>query len=124
MSDYISLNNLRVYKLSRKVSKLSWPIYSKMSWKQQNVIGNQFIRSVDSVGANIAEGYGRYHYKDKVRFFYNARGSLFESLHWLQLLLQRDIINKETYETINSLANVLSPSLNKFIKSILKTKTD
>lgn len=61
-------------------------------------IGNQVVRSIDSIGANIAEGYGRFHYKDSIKFYYNARGSLWESKHWIFLLYQRKLLNKEKYE--------------------------
>lgn len=40
---------------------------------------DQVRRAVASIGANIAEAFGRYHYKDKLVFLYNARGSLYET---------------------------------------------
>jgi four helix bundle protein len=46
-------------------------------------IGMQLLRSVNSIGANIAEGCGRSHAPDRRRFFVIARGSLFETEHWL-----------------------------------------
>lgn len=53
---FITLNNLEVYKLSKEYSRESWKIYSKMDWRAKKVMGDQYIRSVDSVGANVAEG--------------------------------------------------------------------
>lgn len=44
----------------------------------------QIKRAVQSIGANIAEGWGRYHYKDRIRFLYQARGSLYEVKHFLR----------------------------------------
>jgi four helix bundle protein len=50
----------------------------------QKHIGDQFLRAVDYIGANIAEGYGRYHYLDKVKFYYNSRAFHFEAFtHWI-----------------------------------------
>ena len=86
MDNYIKLKNLKVYELSREFSRLSWNVYSKFNYGLIKTIGGQFIRSVDSIGANIAEGYGRFHYLDKVRFYYNARGSLIEAKHWVELM--------------------------------------
>jgi len=51
--------------------------------------GNQFIRSVDSISANIAEGFGRYSKKDKVKFFRISFGSMYESLDWNEKALKR-----------------------------------
>ena len=53
-------------------------------------MGDQFIEAVDSVGANIAEGYGRFHYLDRIKFYYNSRASLIEcNEHWIELLKER-----------------------------------
>jgi len=82
------------------------------------------MRSIDSVGANIAEGYGRFHYLDRIKFYYNARGSLLESKHWIYLLFKREkITNNEYKETIEKLNN-LHVQLNGFIKSCYKSKKD
>jgi len=56
------------------------------------------MKSADSIGANIAEGYGRFYYLDKVRFYYNARGSLVENRHWLNVLLKRAILDDIKHE--------------------------
>jgi len=73
---YITLENLEVYKYSCQLSEIAWDIYKDFDWQIKKIIGDQFIRSADSVGANIAEGYSRFHYLDKIRFYYNARASL------------------------------------------------
>jgi four helix bundle protein len=75
-SEYVKLGDLEVYRLSFGLSDLAWVIFEKMDWTVRKVIGDQFIRSYDSIGANIAEGYGRFHHKDKIKFYYNSRGSL------------------------------------------------
>ena len=73
--NFIELKNLEVYQLSRKLSSIAWEIFCRMDFMDKKHIGDQFLRAVDSVGANIAEGYGRFHYLDKVRFYYNSRAS-------------------------------------------------
>lgn len=87
---HISLEELDIYKIARKLSSLGWEIFNSLDWQTKIILGEQFIRSVDSIGANIAEGYGRYHYLEKIKFYYNSRGSLMEcSQHWLELLKER-----------------------------------
>lgn len=121
--NYISLKDLEVYQLARKLSQLGWEIYESLDWNTKKINGNQFIESTDSVGANIAEGYGRYHYLDKIKFYYNSRGSLMEcSEHWIDLLLERKKITKKSYEDFKSISNNLSIKLNNFINSIYKSK--
>jgi four helix bundle protein len=86
-------------------------------------MGDQSIRSTDSVGANIAEGYGRFHYLDKIRFYYNARGSLFESKHWLDLFYEREIIGKEKYFELIELYREIVKGLNGLINANYKSRS-
>ena len=123
--NYIPLKNLEVYQIARQLSTMAWNIYSKMSFEDKKHIGDQFIRSVDSVGANIAEGYSRFHYLDKVRFYYNARASHAEAFtHWLELLLEREKITKETFDSIDKLAKGLQIKLNNFITITVKHRKE
>lgn len=122
MGKYITLENLEAYKLSRKLSKISWNAYEKFDWRIKKIIGDQFIESTDSSSANIAEGYGRFHFLDKVKFYYNARGSLFESKHWLDLLFERNLVNKDFVKNYEKIYKELSVVLNGLIKSLMKAK--
>jgi len=124
-SNYIELKNLEVYQLSRQLSSIAWSIYCKMTFEDKKLMGDQFLRAVDSVGANIAEGYGRYHYLDKVRFYYNSRASHFEAfIHWLELLFERNKIHDEEFKNIKNIASVLQVKLNNFITSTTKKGRD
>jgi len=115
---YIALKDLKVYQLARKLSAIAWDIYSKMSFEDKKTIGDQFIRSTDSIGANIAEGYSRFHYLDKVRFYYNSRASQSEATdHWLDLLFERNKISQDIFEEFNSISKDLQIRLNNFIKT-------
>jgi four helix bundle protein len=114
---YITIKDLLVYQLARKLSVIGWDIYSKMNFEDKKLMGDQFIRSTDSVGANIAEGYSRFHYLDKVRFYYNARASQSESTdHWAELLFERKRISQQTLEEYKSISKDLQIKLNNFIK--------
>lgn len=120
---YILLKDLEIYKLSRELSKIGWEIYEALSWQDKKIIGDQFIEAVDSVGANITEGYSRYHYLDKIKFYYTSRASLAESCdHWLELLYERKKINSEDYDKMKSIKRELSIKLNNFISSTYKFK--
>lgn len=123
MKNYIPLEKLEVYKLARQLSDVVWPFYDRLAWKDKKIMGDQFIESIDSVGANIAEGYRRFHYLDKIKFYYNSRASLSESCdHWLELLYQRKKINKNDFASTKELASKLSLKLNNFISATYKQK--
>ena len=122
-SQYIPVKDLEIYKLSRELSKLAWEFYNSLDWETKKVSGDQFIESSDSVGANIVEGYSRYHYLDKIKFYYNSRASLSESKdHWLELLFERNIITETNYKKFKEIGERLAVKLNNFIKSTYKAK--
>ena len=118
---YIALKDLEVYQLARQLSSIAWNIFSSMTYEQKKVIGDQFIRSTDSVGANIAEGYARFHYLDKVKFYFYSRGSLSEAVeHWAELMLERNIIAQPIFDSIKEIHTPLEVKLNNFISSTYK----
>jgi len=55
----------------------------------------QLLRAITSVGANIAEGYGRYYKKSYRQFLSIARGSCFEVEYWLEVALELNKFNNE-----------------------------
>jgi four helix bundle protein len=92
-----------------------------MDFMDKKHIGDQFLRSVDSIGANIAEGYGRFYYLDKVRFYYNSRASHYEAFtHWLELMLEREKISSDEFKAISDTAMKLQVKLNNFITATTK----
>ena len=113
----MELKDLEIYQISRKISAMAWKIYEKMHWQTKKTMGDQWITSIDSIGSNIAEGFGRYHYLDKNKFNYNARGSLLEAVHWTELLGERNKITIDQFKLFVSEFEKLYPKLNKYIKS-------
>ena len=120
---YLSLENLDTYKLAVELCRIGWEIYNVLDWRDKKILGDQFIESTDSVGANIAEGYGRFHYLDKVKFYYNARGSLLESRHWLNLLVERKLIDASFRSKYLNVYKDLRMALGGLIKSAMKNKS-
>ena len=115
---------MEVYKLARELSGLGWEIYEKLDWQTKKIMGDQFIESTDSSGANIAEGYRRYHYLDQIKFYYNARASLSEANnHWLDLLYERNKVDKGKYDKFKEISKNLEVKLNNFIAVTYKAKS-
>lgn len=119
-----SLNNLIVFQKAKEYGQIAWNIYQSLDWQQRKTTGDQMIRSVDSVGANIVEGYGRYHYLEKIKFYYISRASLMESKFWIDLLFERNLIAKEIYIQAISLYEDIIKLLNGLIKSVYKSKQE
>lgn len=120
----MELGKLEIYKLSLNLSKNIWEVYNNLPNDLKYNIGNQVIRSIDSIGANIAEGYGRFHYKDSLKFYYNSRGSLWEAKHWIYLLHQRKLITSKQYNDMLGDLELLGKKLNNFIKTMKDKNTN
>jgi four helix bundle protein len=112
------LGDLEIYRIAVELSALAWQVYEIIPNHHKFHIGSQFLDSVDSIGANIAEGFGRYHYKDSLKFYYNSRGSLHESKHWIYLLRTRNFVEKDLYELILNSLEKEGVKLNNFINSL------
>jgi four helix bundle protein len=81
------------------------------------------IRASRSISANIAEGYGRYHYQDNIRFCRQSRGSLFELLDHLEVALECGYVSPEEHAILNQSGEQLLALLNGYVK-FLKAKKD
>ena len=85
-------------------------------------LADQMRRSSKSVGANIAEGYGRFYYTDRVRFCYNARGSLSETEHHLIDAKDLNYISHELYRRGRECAAETQRLLNGYIDYLKREK--
>lgn len=85
-------------------------------------LADQLRRSSKSVAANIAEGYGRFYYQDNVRFCYNARGSLTETISHLIAARDLNYVSIELYQTGRKLADEVYRLLNGYIAYLKRSK--
>ena len=112
----MSLNDISAYKKSFVLSNYVWEIVYKWTYFEKDTDGKQIVRAIDSISVNIAEGFGRYGKKDKIKFYFYSRGSLKESLDWNEKTRIRKLITKEEYEKIFKELNSLSKEINMLIK--------
>ena len=113
-----NFENLQVYQLAEKLADEIWKII--LHWEEfpKATIGKQLVRSADSIGANIAEGCGRYNFQDNRRFVRIARGSLNETRHWLRRAYKRNLLTNEEVNKLKPVIDELSPKLNAYLNSI------
>lgn len=113
---YLKLNDISAYKTAFHLSNRIYSI--AMRWKNfdKDTLGKQFVRSMDSVSANIAEGFGRFKKREKIWFYHVAKGSLFESLDWNEKAKNRGLITEEEYKQIFAELQKLPKSINWLIK--------
>ena len=84
---------------------------------------DQIRRSSKSIGANIAEGYGRHYYMDNVRFCYNARGSLDETVNHLRVSHDLQYCPDDLFRDLIAQGAEVRKLLNGFIAWLKTQKT-
>jgi four helix bundle protein len=90
----------------------------------REVVGGQLARAADSIGANIAEAFGRFHYGEKIQFLYYARGSLFETKYWLNRAVKRQLLSTDLASHYASQLGEIARQLNTFAKSLKFQRKD
>lgn len=122
MGEPTNFEKLEIYQLSEKLSELVWKM--ALGWEKfaQNTVGGQWVRSADSIGANIAEGNGRGSDKDYLRFLKISRGSLYETKHWLRRAYRRGLISSEVSEELQVILAKLLPKQNAYIRAVSRPK--
>jgi len=116
-----SFEVLRVLQIAEKIADGIWRQVVEWESFAREVVGGQLARAADSVGANIAESFGRFHYGEKLQFLYYARGSLFETKYWLNRTLERQLMTPEQAQDYTTQLTGLARQLNSFAGS-LKTQ--
>ena len=116
----MKLEDLQVYTLSMQIGEDVWNILIKWNNFEKNTVGKQLVRAIDSVAANLSEGFGRYHFREKNHFSYYSRGSLYESKTWLAKANNRNLIDKEKFEYLHAEIDKIGIKLNNYINSTKK----
>jgi len=92
MAEALRFEDLRVLQAAEVFADDIWREVVRWDSFAREVVGGQLARAADSIGANIAEAFGRFHYGEKLQFLYYARGSLFETKYWLNRALTRGLM--------------------------------
>ncbi len=101
--------NLAVYQKAKLLTKEVIQYFSKFRLpKSKEFAVLQLLRAVASIGANIAEGYGRFYKKSYRQFLAISRGSSFESDYWLEIIMEfPDFDKKIVQEFVNENTEIL-----------------
>jgi four helix bundle protein len=106
--DIASFEDLLVWQVSRDLRKRISSLCEKLPKSETYRLKDQMLRASRSVTANIAEGYGRFHFQENIQYCRQARGSLYELIDHLSVGFDENYfdksevaqINKETIRTI------------------------
>jgi four helix bundle protein len=119
-----TFEDLRVLKLAEEIADSIWKQVVKWDEFAKDVVGKQITRSADSIGANIAESFGRHNFGEKLQFLYYSRGSLFETKYWLNRTQTRNLMNaNEVREYVEGLT-ALARQLNTFASGLKTVRAE
>jgi len=121
MMSYYNLEDLEVYQLAESFSDEIWFIVSEWDYFAKDTVGKQIVWSADSIGANIAEGYGRYHYKENKNFCYFSRGSIIETKGWLKKSKTRGLLKEDQFTALFEKLQSIHLKLIAYLKFIGKS---
>ena len=120
----VKMEDLVVYQLAIEIGDdiykmvIAWPFFDK------DTLGKQIVRSADSIALNIAEGYGRFHFKENKNFCFYSRGSLFETNAALLKAKNRNLVDQDTFISFNQKLERFHRLINGYIKSIGPSETN
>jgi len=115
MDKYLGLKDLSAYRIAYDLANYIWDIVIKWDYFAKDVVGRQLTKAVDSISANIAEGFGRYFKKDKVSFYRYSYGSIEESFDWIEKANKRGLLKENEYRHISEELKKLPKEVNSLI---------
>ncbi len=119
MATITKFTDLNVWKEAHKLTLLIYEDSSTFPKSETFGLTSQIRRAVVSIESNIAEGFSRFHYKDRLVFYYDARGSVSEVQ--CQTIISKDIeyINQSQFEEIWKQSELVTIILGGLIRSTL-----
>ena len=120
----IGLDDLQVLKAAEVICDSIWKKVEGWDEFAKDVVGKQVARSADSIGANIAESFGRFNFGEKLQFLYYARGSLFETKYWLNRMQARGLMKVEEIREYADGLTALARQLNAFASGMKTVRAE
>jgi four helix bundle protein len=109
--------DLVVWKLARELRVQIYALVKKFPPEERFALNTQMRRAAQSIGANIAEGFGRYSYRENIQYCRQARGSAFEIRDHLVTAVDAAFITKDEYAESDALAQRVIQTINGYIRS-------
>ena len=113
-----SFETLEFYQDSLKLLKAAYRLADSLPDCERYNLSDQLRRAACSIVLNIAEGYGRYHYLDRLRFLYIARGSLAETSSAFIIAESVGYCNKEQLNWVIQMREQIEKNLNGYCRFI------
>ena len=118
-----TFEDLEVYKAARQFRKAMYAVTRRLPDFEKYDLGSQIRRAAVSRTNNMAEGHGRYHYPDQVRFFLHSRGSLEELMDDLNTCLDENYLSSEEIAKLKEQALQVLNLINGYVRYLRSRST-
>ncbi len=122
--NFRTFEDLEVYQVAREFRKVMYSATRQLPDFEKFELSSQIRRAAVSLTNNIAEGHGRYHFADQVRFFLAARGSLQELVDDLNVCGDEKYLEPEKVAALKSEAWRVLGLINGYLRYLRDRKKD
>ena len=126
-SSYGKINHftdIEAWKLARNLRMEIYEIIKELPVEERFDLGSQMRKAAVSCTANIAEGYGRFHFQENIQFCRQSRGSMYETQDHLITCLDNGYIPKEKYDVVWKISEDAIKVLDGYIRYLKKQKSE
>ncbi|MEK6651265.1 MAG: four helix bundle protein [Bacteroidota bacterium] len=116
------LETLEVYQAARRFRKKMYRLARTLPPIERYNLASQIMRASTSLTNNIAEGHGRFHYQESMRFFRIARGSLEELIDDLNICLDESYIEPSEHGSLHEEATTVERLINGYLRFLRRAK--
>src|SRR5215469_13089080 len=118
-----TFEDLEVYKAAREFRKAMYAVSRSLPDLEKYDLGRQIRRAAVSLTNNMAEGHGRFHYPDQIRFFLHSRGSLEELVDDLNICLDENCLSGQEIEKLKQQARTVLILINGYLRHLRSRST-
>ena len=111
-----TFEDLDVYKAAREFRKAMYAVNRRLPDFERYELGSQIRRASVSLTNNMAEGHGRFHYPDQIRFFLHSRGSLEELVDDFNVCLDESYLATDPVEKLKEQARGVLLLINGYLR--------
>lgn len=111
-----TFEDLEVYKVAREFRKAMYAVTRRLPDLEKYELGRQIRRASVSLTNNMAEGHGRFHYPDQIRFFLHSRGSLEELVDDLNVCFDENYLSSDEVAKLKDQARGVLNLLNGYLR--------
>ncbi len=122
MQTYRRFSQMPVWKEAMDTSVAIFNFSQSLPRVEDYALTSQIRKSSNSISANIAEAFGRYHRGNKLNFYYNARGSLCETKSHLHYASEVGYLSMSSKHQLDAQLDSVWHQMNQIIKRIRQTR--